>query len=261
MKLLTFFLFLGAFTLQSFANVYLVKNLNLPRISGPRFFFATEGRVLLTIFGTLLFIYLLSGLWNWHLVILFLVISQLAVILGTVLNAALGSSSEKSRSRISAAMGEIGLNHPIIYTLSNFLAGFTLLGFLVAAAVAHFRYAWGSQPLYIAAVKYTLIGMIFVPNIQIWGRMAAILSSEDLDEDTVTRLTETAVKAYRAVRLRDYGRIDMRLSPKGEVYVIEANPNPWLSSGQEFAMAAKKSGLSYTQMIEEIVDLAMARNA
>jgi D-alanine-D-alanine ligase len=53
----------------------------------------------------------------------------------------------------------------------------------------------------------------------------------------------------------------MRLSSKGEVYVIEANPNPWLSSGQEFAMAAKKSGLSYTQMIEEIVDLAMARYA
>jgi len=85
--------------------------------------------------------------------------------------------------------------------------------------------------------------------------------AEDLDEDTITKLSEVAVKAYRAVKLRDYGRIDMRLSPKGEVYVIEANPNPWLSSGQEFAMAAKKSGLSYTQMIEEIVDLAMARQA
>ena len=83
--------------------------------------------------------------------------------------------------------------------------------------------------------------------------------AEDLDEDTVAKLTETALKAYRAVKLRDYGRIDMRLSSKGEVYVIEANPNPWLSSGQEFAMAAKKSGLSYTQMIGEIVDLAMAR--
>jgi len=85
--------------------------------------------------------------------------------------------------------------------------------------------------------------------------------AEDLDEETETRLTEIAIKAYRAVRLRDYGRIDMRISSKGEVYVIEANPNPWLSSGQEFAMAAKKSGLSYTQMIEEIVDLAMARHA
>jgi D-alanine-D-alanine ligase len=85
--------------------------------------------------------------------------------------------------------------------------------------------------------------------------------AEDLDEETATKLTEIAIKAYRAVKLRDYGRIDMRLTKKGEVYVIEANPNPWLSSGQEFAMAAKKSGLSYTQMIGEIVDLAMARYA
>jgi D-alanine-D-alanine ligase len=84
--------------------------------------------------------------------------------------------------------------------------------------------------------------------------------AEDLDEETATRLNETALKAYRAVKLRDYGRIDMRVSNKGEVYVIEANPNPWLSSGQEFAMSARKSGLSYTQMIEEIVDLAMARH-
>ena len=83
--------------------------------------------------------------------------------------------------------------------------------------------------------------------------------AEDLDEETEARLTETAIKAYRAVKLRDYGRIDMRLSSKGDVYVIEANPNPWLSSGQEFAMAARKSGLSYTQMIGEIVELAMAR--
>jgi len=85
--------------------------------------------------------------------------------------------------------------------------------------------------------------------------------AEDLDEETEARLTETAIKAYRAVKLRDYGRIDMRLSSKGDVYVIEANPNPWLSSGQEFAMAARKSGLSYTQMIGEIVELAMARQA
>jgi D-alanine-D-alanine ligase len=83
--------------------------------------------------------------------------------------------------------------------------------------------------------------------------------AEDLDDETAAKLTDTAIKAYRAVKLRDYGRIDMRLSNKGEVYVIEANPNPWLSSGQDFAMAAKKSGLSYAQMIGEIVDLAMAR--
>src|SRR5580693_8161324 len=44
--------------------------------------------------------------------------------------------------------------------------------------------------------------------------------AEGLDEETVTRLTEIAIRAYRAVKLRDYGRIDMRLSGAGEVFVI-----------------------------------------
>src|SRR5436309_14443704 len=83
--------------------------------------------------------------------------------------------------------------------------------------------------------------------------------AEDLDEATVQKLSETALAAYRAVKLRDYGRIDMRLTSEGEVYVIEANPNPWLSSKHEFAMAAKKSGRNYTQLIGEIVELAAHR--
>src|SRR5437867_9337773 len=83
--------------------------------------------------------------------------------------------------------------------------------------------------------------------------------AEDLEEETIKLLSDTALSAYRALKLRDYGRIDMRLSKKGEVYVIEANPNPWLASGAEFAMAAKKSGRAYPNLIQEIVDLALAR--
>jgi D-alanine-D-alanine ligase len=82
---------------------------------------------------------------------------------------------------------------------------------------------------------------------------------EDMPEPTVKRLSDTALAAYQALKLRDYGRIDMRLSRKGEVFVIEANPNPWLSSGAEFVMAARKAGRSYSQLIGEIVDLARAR--
>jgi len=84
---------------------------------------------------------------------------------------------------------------------------------------------------------------------------------EDLPEATVKRLSDTALAAYQALKLRDYGRIDMRLSKKGEVFVIEANPNPWLSSGAEFVMAARKAGRSYSQLIGDIVDLARARYA
>lgn len=82
---------------------------------------------------------------------------------------------------------------------------------------------------------------------------------ENVDEETTKRLQETAIDAYKALKLRDYARIDMRLTSDGKIYVIEANPNPWLSSQAEFTMAARKSGRSYTEMIKDIVDLAMAR--
>jgi D-alanine-D-alanine ligase len=90
-------------------------------------------------------------------------------------------------------------------------------------------------------------------------RVTKSAPAEDLDEETVKRLSDTALAVYQALKLRDYGRIDMRLTKEGEVYVIEANPNPWLSSGAEFHMAARKAGRNYSQLISEIVDLARAR--
>jgi D-alanine-D-alanine ligase len=83
--------------------------------------------------------------------------------------------------------------------------------------------------------------------------------AEDLPEETTALLQQTAVAVYQALDLHDYARIDMRLRPDGRVAVIEANPNPWLASKAEFAMAARKAGRTYTQLIEEITDLALGR--
>jgi len=83
--------------------------------------------------------------------------------------------------------------------------------------------------------------------------------AHDLDEETTTRIQQTALTAFRVLKLRDYGRIDCRLAEDGRVYVLEANPNPWLDPAAEFTMAAKESGKSYKDMIGAIVDLAMAR--
>lgn len=85
--------------------------------------------------------------------------------------------------------------------------------------------------------------------------------AEDLPEETVGLLQTTALNVFQALELRDYARIDIRLRPDGRVAVIEANPNPWLASKAEFAMAARKSGRNYTQLVQEIVDLALARYA
>jgi D-alanine-D-alanine ligase len=85
--------------------------------------------------------------------------------------------------------------------------------------------------------------------------------AKGLDEDTTTHLQQTALAAYQALELCDYGRIDMRLTKDAKIYVIEANPNPWLASAAEFAIAARESGRSYPDLVREIVDLALARFA
>ncbi|HVS30610.1 MAG TPA: ATP-grasp domain-containing protein [Thermoanaerobaculia bacterium] len=83
--------------------------------------------------------------------------------------------------------------------------------------------------------------------------------AKDLADETVEKLQEAAKTAYRALKLRDYGRIDMRLKDDGTIYVIEANPNPWLSSQAEFAMAARGSERTYTEMVKAIIEVAAAR--
>jgi D-alanine-D-alanine ligase len=83
--------------------------------------------------------------------------------------------------------------------------------------------------------------------------------AKDLEEQVAARATEAALDTYRALELRDYARIDLRLAADGKVYVIEANPNPWLVAEAEFALAARHAGRSYTGLIGEIVEAALAR--
>ena len=98
-----------------------------------------------------------------------------------------------------------------------------------------------------------------------WGKGTAAYRdtksaiAENLSDETTAALQSTAVAVFQALELRDYARIDMRLRPDGRVAVIEANPNPWLASKAEFAIAARKTGRSYTQLIGEIAELALAR--
>ncbi len=84
---------------------------------------------------------------------------------------------------------------------------------------------------------------------------------KDLDPETAKRLQDTGLQVYGALRLRDYGRVDMRLTKDGRIYVIEANPNPWLAPEAELAIAAGLLGRSYTDLIGQIVELALARYA
>jgi D-alanine-D-alanine ligase len=81
----------------------------------------------------------------------------------------------------------------------------------------------------------------------------------DLPEELVSAIQEAAVRACRALEIRDYARVDLRLAEDGSFYVLEVNPNPWLHSTAEFALAARESGRDQGTLIQEIVDLALAR--
>lgn len=81
----------------------------------------------------------------------------------------------------------------------------------------------------------------------------------DLSEELVERMQAVAVDAYQALRLRDYARIDMRVTPDEKIYVIEVNPNCYLEKNAEFARSAAKDGMAYEALIERIMNLARAR--
>jgi D-alanine-D-alanine ligase len=82
----------------------------------------------------------------------------------------------------------------------------------------------------------------------------------DVPDELGARLQETALAAYRALRVREYGRIDMRLTPAGDLYVIEVNASCYLEKSSEFAVAAKAAGLDYDALVQRIVELALERH-
>jgi D-alanine-D-alanine ligase len=74
------------------------------------------------------------------------------------------------------------------------------------------------------------------------------------------RIARTAVAAFEALELRDYGRLDIRLAADGTPYVIDVNPNCDLSDqAGGFAKAARAAGLGYDDVILRLVELALHR--
>ena len=82
----------------------------------------------------------------------------------------------------------------------------------------------------------------------------------DLEPELRAKLQKTALEAYRALRVRDYGRIDMRLTESGEIYIIEVNASCYLEQNSEFAISAAASGVDYPDLVNRIVELALERD-
>lgn len=73
------------------------------------------------------------------------------------------------------------------------------------------------------------------------------------------RVRRAALEAFRAVGVRDYGRVDVRLSPAGVPYVLDVNPNCDLSANAGMSRAAASVGIDYASLVKLLVRYALRR--
>lgn len=83
--------------------------------------------------------------------------------------------------------------------------------------------------------------------------------AEGLSPTLTAHIVKTSKRIYRILQLDGYARIDYRLSPAGELYFLEANPNPEIAEREEFASAAQSAGISYPELLQKILNLGLQR--
>jgi D-alanine-D-alanine ligase len=83
--------------------------------------------------------------------------------------------------------------------------------------------------------------------------------AEGISAEAMDRIEAMSRAAFRALWLRDYARFDIRLTPDGEAWVIEANANPFISFGHDMANAAERAGMTYHDFVERLVGVARER--
>ncbi|MCM8792466.1 MAG: ATP-grasp domain-containing protein [Candidatus Omnitrophica bacterium] len=80
-----------------------------------------------------------------------------------------------------------------------------------------------------------------------------------IDEKLQKEMMDIALKAYKVLECRDFGRVDFRMDEQNRIFVLEINPLPCLSKEDVFNIIAKEIGITYNQMIEKILYSALKR--
>jgi len=77
-----------------------------------------------------------------------------------------------------------------------------------------------------------------------------------LDPDVTARVQDQALRAFRALKLRGYARIDFRLDDSGDCFCLEANTLPGMTETSLIPQAAAAAGIAFPELCERIVRLA-----
>jgi D-alanine-D-alanine ligase len=123
-------------------------------------------------------------------------------------------------------------------------------GLLHVAEVLFMEQAAGYWPIYSYDAKWTAES----PEYEATPLQSPVV----LAPGQQARLAELARAAYDLIGCRDYGRLDVRMTPDGDFTILEVNPNPNLSS-KLIGMALEEWGRTYADLVATLVENALAR--
>jgi D-alanine-D-alanine ligase len=83
--------------------------------------------------------------------------------------------------------------------------------------------------------------------------------ARDLPPEVERLLVKTSKRLYRLLQLSGYARVDFRLDGEGRLYFLEANPNPDIGYGNEFAEAAEAAGIDYAPLLDRIIAIGLRK--
>ena len=78
-----------------------------------------------------------------------------------------------------------------------------------------------------------------------------------LDKKMRLKIERLSKKVYRTLFLSGYARLDYRVTDDGQIYLLEANPNPQIAHGEDFADSAQHCGVDYEGLLQKIIALGL----
>jgi len=88
-------------------------------------------------------------------------------------------------------------------------------------------------------------------------RMGISTGGADLPPEIEEKVARLGRRVYETLYMSGYARIDLRMDAKGDMYVLEANPNPQIARKEDFADAAERAGVDYPALLQRILSIGM----
>ncbi|MCG2714929.1 MAG: ATP-grasp domain-containing protein [Candidatus Marinimicrobia bacterium] len=81
----------------------------------------------------------------------------------------------------------------------------------------------------------------------------------DLPDEKSKEMTQLSVKAFKALQLRDFARVDIRMDENGNIFILEINSMASLGGTSSYPYAASKVGYDFKALVNKILDVAALR--